>query len=125
MSQADTKMDPIPDNKGRTIALWGLQIIAAVMFLGSGGAKLASAQPTIEVFEKIGIGHWFRYLTGILEVGGAVGLFLPRYSFYAACLLAIVMVGAIVTHVAIIGGSPAPAIFLLLVTGAIAYLKKP
>jgi putative oxidoreductase len=52
-------------------------------------------------------------------------LLISRYAFYAAVLLAIVMVSAIVAHVTVLGGSPAPAVVLLVLSGIIAYLRKP
>jgi hypothetical protein len=59
------------------------------------------------------------------ELPGGIGLLISRYAFYAALLLAIVMVGAIVAHATVLGGSPAPAIVLLVFSGIIAYLRKP
>jgi putative oxidoreductase len=73
----------------------------------------------------VGLRQWFRYLTGLLEVAGAIGLLISRYAFYAAILLAIVMVGAVITHLTVIGGSPLPAVALLALSGTIAYLRKP
>jgi putative oxidoreductase len=124
---AQTAISDLPSSSGKalTITLWVLQILAALAFLSAGGAKLASAPPMVAVFAKIGAGQWFRYLTGFLEVIGAIGLLVPRYAFYAASLLAVVMVGAIVTHLTILGGSPAPPLVLLLLTGSIAYFRRP
>jgi len=111
-------------SKRVNVTLWILQILAALAFLLAGGSKLAGAQQMVDTFEKIGVGQWFRYLTGFLEVTGAIGLLIPRYTFYAAALLATVMIGAVITHLAVLGGSPAPAIVLLLITGAIAYFRR-
>jgi len=36
--------------------------------------------------------QWFRYFTGLLELAAGIGLLISRYAFYAAILLAIVMV---------------------------------
>jgi uncharacterized membrane protein YphA (DoxX/SURF4 family) len=99
--------------------------LAAVAFLGAGGSKLAGAQPMVDTFQKVGLGQWFRYLTGLLEVGGAIGLLFPRFAFYAALLLACVMVGAVVAHLTVLGGSPVAPIVLLLITGAVAYIRRP
>jgi putative oxidoreductase len=55
----------------------------------------------------------------------SIGLLISRYAFYAAVLLAIVMVSAIVAHVTVLGGSPGPAVVLLVLSGIIAYLRKP
>lgn len=79
----------------------------------------------VATFEMIGIGQWFRYLTGLLEVAGAVALFMPRSAFYGAALLAMVMTGAVATHLVILGGSAMPAFILLLLTVTIAYLRRP
>ena len=125
MAQAAISDLPSSPGKALTVTLWVLQILGALAFLSAGGPKLASAPPMVEAFAKIGVGQWFRYLTGFLEVIGAIGLLVPRYAFYAASLLAVIMVGAVVTHLAILGGSPVAPIVLLLLTGSIAYLRRP
>ncbi len=108
----------------RTITLWVLQIAAALAFLAAGGAKLAGAGQMVAVFDKIGVGQWFRYLTGLLEVAGAIALFIPRYALYAAVTLMLVMAGAVFSHLTIVGGSPLPPIILLLLSATIAYLRN-
>ena len=87
--------------------------------------KVGGTAQMVELFDKVGLGQWFRYLTGLLEVAGGIGLLIPRYAFYAAILLVIVMIGAIITHVAVVGGSPAPAASLFVLSGIIAWLRKP
>jgi putative oxidoreductase len=116
---------PAASSKGRLITLWTLSGLVALAFLGAGGAKLAGTAVMVELFAKVGLGQWFRYFTGLLEVVGAIGLLMSRYAFYAAVLLAIVMVGAIIAELAVIGDSPAPAAVLLVMSGLIAYLRKP
>ena len=51
-----------------TIALWILQIILALQFVMAGLAKLFGDQAMVEMFATIGIGQWFRYAVGALEV---------------------------------------------------------
>ena len=114
-----------PLSKGLNITGWVLQGLAAAAFLAAGGSKLAATPAMVEMFAKIGAGQWFRYLTGALEVIGAVALLVPRATFYGAALLAIVMVGAIVTHLAVLGGSPIPALVLLVIVGTVAWLRRP
>jgi putative oxidoreductase len=116
---------PVNSGKVRLITLWILSGLVALAFLGAGGAKLAGAAAMVELFDKVGRGQWFRYLTGLLEVAGAIGLLIPRYAFYAAGLLAIVMVGAIIAHVTVLGTSPAVPVVLLILSGTIAWLRKP
>src|ERR1700679_313429 len=109
-----------PLSKGWNITRWVLQGLAAFAFLAAGGSKLAGAPAMVEMFAKLGAGQWFRYLTGALEVIGAVALLVPRAAFYGAVLLAAVMIGAIVTHLAVLGGSPIPALVLLIIVGTVA-----
>jgi putative oxidoreductase len=116
---------PVASGKGRLLTLWTLSGLAALAFVAAGSGKLAGTTAMVEMFDKIGLGQWFRYLTGLLEVAGGIGLLIPRYAFHAAVLLSAVMVGAIITHLAVIGGSPAPAAVLLVLAGIIAYLRKP
>src|SRR5258705_2846422 len=108
-------------SKGKilNVVLWVLQIAAAGMFLMVGFLKLSGNPQLVGLFQAIGIGQWFRYLTGTLEVGGAILLLIPRVSGLAALMLFGVMVGAVITHLFIVGGSAMPAIILLIVTGVI------
>src|SRR5882672_6858698 len=102
------------DSTGRIInvGLWILQIGAAGMFLMVG------------FFDAIGFGQWFRYVTGSLEVLGAVLLLIPRLSGLGALLLVGAMLGAVATHLFVVGGSPLGAIILLIVTGVIAWGRR-
>jgi hypothetical protein len=96
----------------------------ALAFLAAGGAKLATAPARAAMFATIGVGQWFRVLTGLPEVAGAIGLFLPSVTAYAARLLATIMIGAVIAHATVLGGSPVPAIVLLLLSGGIAWLTR-
>ena len=122
-----TTTNTLPANSGkvRLITLWILSGLLALAFLGAGGAKLAGAAAMVQLFGKVGLGQWFRYFTGMLEVAGAIGLLISRYAFYAAILLALVMVGAIIAHSTLLGTSPVAPIVLLTLSGTIAYLRKP
>jgi putative oxidoreductase len=100
-------------SKTLNLTIWGVQILTALAFLAAGGSKLSGAPAMVDMFEKIGFGQWFRYVTGSLEVIGALLLLLPRTAAIGGWLLAAVMIGAIGTHLLIIGGSPIPAVVLL------------
>jgi uncharacterized membrane protein YphA (DoxX/SURF4 family) len=106
------------------VFLWVLQIGAAGMFLMVGFLKLSGNPQLVGLFKAIGLGQWFRYLTGSLEVAGAILLLIPRISGLAALMLAGVMVGAVITHVFIVGGSPLGATILLIVTGLVAWGRR-
>ena len=112
-------------SRSANILLWAGQIVAAAMFLMAGGSKLAGAAPMVAMFAQIGIGQWFRYLTGTIEVISAVLLLIPSLAFFGAAALASTMVGAIFTHLFIIGGNPAVPIVLLAITTAVAWARRP
>ena len=125
MTQPIAARIPAAPRSGVNAALWSLQILTALAFLGAGGAKLAGTPEMVAVFQKLGLGQWFRYFTAILEVIAGIGLLIPRVTFYAAGLLAATMVAAVFAHLAILGGSPAPAAALLVFSGVIAYFRRP
>jgi putative oxidoreductase len=106
------------------VILWILQIGAAAMFLFAAFPKLTSNPQAVQGFAMIGLGQWFRYLTGGLETLGAVLLLIPRLCGLGGLLLACVMVGAVATHLLVLGGSPVAAIVLLLVTAIIAWGRR-
>ena len=109
--------------KGLHIVLWILQILAAATFFLAGGSKLAGVAPMVEMFDKIGLGQWFRYLTGGLEVTGAILLLIPGTVVLGGALLVVTMVGAVVTHLFILGGSPVPAIVLFVMVGTVTWYR--
>lgn len=106
------------------LALWAGQIAAAGMFLFSGTLKLTGLPAMVQLFDAIGIGQWFRYATGSIEVVSAVLLLVPSLAFLGAVALAATMGGAVFTHLFIIGGSPALPILLLAVTAAVAWGRR-
>jgi putative oxidoreductase len=106
------------------VGLWILQIAAAGMFLMAGFSKVSGNPLMVQMFDAIGLGQWFRYLTGALELLGAVLLLIPRLSGLGAFLLLGVMLGAVATHLFIIGGSPLMAIILLIVTAVTAWGRR-
>jgi putative oxidoreductase len=110
--------------KRKVAVLWLLRGLVGLAFLAAGGSKLVAASTMVAMFATIGLGQWFRMVTGVLEVAGAIGLFVPAVTVYAALLLAIVMVGAIIAHLTVLGGSPVPAAVLLLCSGGIAWLTR-
>lgn len=107
-----------------SISLWAVRGLLALAFAAAGTAKLYGVPMLVEEFEHIGLGQWFRYLTGTLEILGAVLIIIPSTVAFGAVLLCCIMIGAIFTHVFVIGGSPLPAIVLLALSAIVAYAKR-
>jgi putative oxidoreductase len=104
-------------------ALWVMQVFGATLFLISGLAKLGDEQ-LIQTFSAIGVGQWFRYLTGLIEFASAVLLLIPAVSGIAALLLVPAMIGATLAHVLVFGGSPGLPIGLLIIVSIVAWGRK-
>ncbi|QOL13465.1 DoxX family protein [Dickeya dianthicola] len=106
------------------VVSWILRILAAAAFLAAGGAKLAGVPMMVGIFDAIGIGQWFRVVTGLVEVVGGIAILVPATAAFGGLLLAATMFFAVLTHIFVIGGNPVPAIVLLLVTATVAWLHR-
>ena len=108
----------------KSAGLWIVRGLLALAFAGAGGAKLYGVPMLVEEFQHIGAGQWFRYLTGALELLGAILILTPSLAAFGAVLLICIMIGAVITHLFVIGGSPVPAIVLLALNAIVAYAKR-
>jgi len=115
---------PIRGSRLALIALWSVQIVVAGMFLLAGGSKLAGAAAMVALFDAVGAGQWFRYVTGSIEVVSAIALLVPSFAPFGALALVATMVGPIVTHLFIVGGSPAMPAILLLGSAAVVWTRR-
>jgi len=115
---------PVRRRRVAFVALWGVQIVLAGLFLLAGGSKLAGAAAMVALFDAIGVGQWFRYVTGGTEVVSAVALLVPSLAPFGAVALVATMIGAVATHLFIIGGSPALPVLLLLGSLVIAWARR-
>src|SRR6201998_4625694 len=116
MSHAVSLTQPTSVRRGRSgvIALWVVQIALAGMFLLAGGSKLLGAPAMVTLFNTIGVGQWFRYGTGIIEVGSALALLVPSLAVFGALALVPTMIGAVAAELFIVGDSAIPPAVLLL-----------
>ena len=107
------------------IALWVLQILLALQFAMAGLAKVGGDPAMVEMFAAIGIGQWFRFAVGALELSGAIGVLVPRISGLAALGLVFLMTGATLTNLFILDASPLLTIGLLVVSALVAWGRWP
>jgi uncharacterized membrane protein YphA (DoxX/SURF4 family) len=94
------------------------------MFLLAGSSKLFGAAAMVGLFDAIGIGQWFRYVTGLIEVSSAVALLVPSVAVFGALALVATMIGAIAVHLFIVGGSPAMPVILLLGSVGVLWARR-
>jgi uncharacterized membrane protein YphA (DoxX/SURF4 family) len=92
---------------GRALPRVGL----AVFFALVGYTKFNSDPRSewVQIFERIGIGQWLRYMTGVMQLGGAILLLSRRTMTAGAAMLACTMAGAAFVDLFII---PSPIVIV-------------
>lgn len=108
----------------RRTGAWILQGVVAAAFFAAGAAKLAGAAYMVQLFDQIGIGQWFRYVTGFVEVIGALALVYPGLASIGGVWLGGTMFFGVLTHLFVLHTSPVPAIVLGLLNALIVYLRR-
>ena len=120
MTQKETNLQ-----RGRAalVALWLTQVALAAIFLMAGGSKLAGVPAMVSLFDTVGLGQWFRYVTGVIEVTSGIALLIPSAALFGALLLIPTMLGAAAANL-FLGQSPAAPLVLLLVAAAVAWARR-
>lgn len=108
----------------KTIGFWLLKFPLAALFIFAGAAKLAELPAMVDVFERVGFGQWLRYLTALLELGGAALLIWPSTTAFGALLLTIVSVGAFLAQLLVLHEDIIHTIAMTLVLGAIVWTHR-
>jgi uncharacterized membrane protein YphA (DoxX/SURF4 family) len=112
MFEADTQRIP---NRTAVLTTWLLRIAVAVAFIGFGLEKFRGAF-WVQFFARLGFGQWFRYFTGVIEIGGGVLVVIPRLTLVGLAMLACTMVGAALAwmRLGLPGDATVPAIVLVM-----------
>lgn len=84
------------------ISIWVLRVLMAALFLFAAAMKLTGQPAMVAEFDTVGLGQWFRYVTGLMELVGGVLVLIPRRSVLGAGLLLMVDAGAFVAQVAVL-----------------------
>ena len=105
----------------RRAAVWAGAIFLAVAFVAVGISKLggASAIRWGERFGQWGYPANAHYVVGALEILGGLGLLIPRWRRAGSLTLAVLMMGALCTHVV---HAEFPRVIPPLVFGGLAFL---
>jgi putative oxidoreductase len=114
----------VPASRSKAIIIWILQILMAALFLFASFMKLTGKPDMVAEFDTIGLGQWFRYLTGLLEVIGGIGILVPPVSVFAAILLLAVDAGAFVAQVAVLHMDWIHTIVIGAILGTVIYLQR-
>ena len=91
--------------------------LALVFFLI--GIEKLTGTTWVKLFEEIGLGQWFRYFTGIVQMAGSALLLIPWTARLGAALIGCTMLGAMILHLFVLGtgafAAVVPAILLVFV----------
>lgn len=110
-----------------TRALWTVQILVGLFFVfASAAPKLLGDGTAVAIFTEIGAGQWFRYLVGVLELLGGIGLLIPRVAGAAALGLVLLLIGATYTQGVVLGGGALvlTPIVLGVLVGIVAWVRR-
>jgi uncharacterized membrane protein YphA (DoxX/SURF4 family) len=107
--------------KTRSAALWAFKIIVGLVFLAAAAAKITGAPMMVQEFKVIGLGQWFRYFTGAVEIGSVVLLLIPATSRFGALGLLGVCVGALFVQATILHGDLVHVFVLMAASGFLAW----
>ncbi|MBO6577276.1 MAG: DoxX family protein [Rhodothermales bacterium] len=112
--------------KTKSIVGWVLRGLLAVMFVAAASGKVMGVEDWFVRFENWGLPSWMVYVTGVMELAGAIGLLIPKLAQKAALLLIVVMIGAAGTHARAgeWASLPVNAAYIAVLVGII-YLLKP
>ena len=97
----------------QTVASWIIALMLAWFFFYNGWPKIVADEAVVMEFRDWGYSADFALVIGILEVLGALLVIFPPTALIGSVLLSLIMMGAIYTHLETGIGSPALAIFLL------------
>jgi uncharacterized membrane protein YphA (DoxX/SURF4 family) len=91
------------NSKIKTIFTWALRIVAAVILLQTLFFKFTGAPESVYIFSKVGLEPWGRIGSGVAELIAAILILIPPTTWLGAGLALTVMVGAIFSHLTLLG----------------------
>jgi putative oxidoreductase len=87
---------------------WMSRGAVALFFVFAGADKFSDSW--VKLFHEIGIGEWFRYFTGVVEILGGVLVLIPRTVTAGLAILGCTMASAVLILVFVIK-RPADSVF--------------
>lgn len=106
------------------VAIWGLRVLVAALFLLAAVMKLSGQPMMVAEFDMVGLGQWFRIFTGLVELAGAVLLLIPAFSVIGAVILLGVDAGAFVAQLTAIHMDVVHTFVIAAVIAVLIYLQR-
>lgn len=120
MTLLGSTVAPVP-NRLQTFTTWLVRVAIALAFVSFGSQKFQPAGLWVHLFAQIGLGQWFRYATGVLQIGGALLVLVPATSLAGIAILACTMAGAVLAWFTVLhapGNAPIPGFLLVVLVAA-------
>lgn len=89
--------------KSKNLLLWTCRIVAALIMLQTLYFKFTASPESVYIFSQVGMEPVGRIATGIAELLASVFILIPKTSLIGATLSLIIMIGALATHISILG----------------------
>lgn len=111
---------------------WALQLLAAAILGQTLFFKFSGAPESVHIFSTLGVEPWGRLATAILELVAVALLLNPRRAVLGSLLAAGLMVGAVGSHLTVLGIEVAGdggalfalALVTLLASTVVAFLRR-
>lgn len=87
----------------KTIGIWLLKLLAAVLMLQTLFFKFTGAEESIYIFSTLGMEPWGRIGTGVMELIASILILIPRTTAFGALLAIGLMSGALFFHLTKLG----------------------
>src|SRR6266508_1457799 len=86
-----------------TIIAWICRVAAAVILFQTLCFKFTAAPESVYIFTKVGLEPWGRIGSGVAELIAAILILIPATTWLGAGLALCVMLGAIFSHLTVLG----------------------
>ena len=96
-------MTTVGQSTGLTVISWILRIGAAIILLQTLYFQFTGAPESVYIFTKVGAEPWGRIGSGVVELIAAILLLTPQFNWLGSLLAVGVMMGAIASHLTILG----------------------
>lgn len=111
-------------SRAKSLGIWVLRVLLGLAFLFFSFMKLSGKPNMVAEFEVVGLGQWFRYFTGTLELTGGLAVLVPQVSVFGAILLLLVDLGAFVAQVFVLHMDWIHTVVIAALIGLLIYLQQ-
>lgn len=89
--------------KMQNVVFWIARLVAAVILLQTLFFKFTAAPESVALFTRLGVEPWGRIGTGVLELIASALILIPATVWAGSALAIGLMIGAVLSHVFVIG----------------------